>query len=123
MLIDAILGAMSEVTLAKGYVLVCNRHIRTLERAAQVCQAIDDALLRGKVDRVLFDTRETEAPAEDVRTAMWEWVSARRHHCRCAIVAQSELTQVSGNMTARSFKAPLRSFGDLEEAERWLLED
>lgn len=112
-----------EVTLADGYVLVLNESIPTLERAQEVLAAIDATLIRGGVDRVLFDTRETAPPPDELRPVMWEWVHARKHHQRCAIVASSEMRRISGNMTARSMQAPLRSFADFDEALRWLLSD
>ncbi len=97
-----------------GYVLVRNRRVTTVAHARGVCAAIDTALRGAGCKVVLFDTRDTEPPPEDVRTTMWEWVQAEAHHDRCAIVVKSEMTRVRGNMTARSLKARLRSFDDVE---------
>jgi hypothetical protein len=109
-----------EVRLADGYVLVLNKRVASVERAAAVCEAIDHALVSGGVTRVLFDTRETEAPSDDVRELMWAWCAKGTNHDRLAIVAQSEATRVSGRMTAISRGVNLCTFSDVEAAAAWL---
>lgn len=89
--------------------------------AKLVCEAIDAALLATGFRVVLFETRECRPPTAAVREVYWSWTKAGAHHDRVAILAQSEMTRVSGNMTALALEAPLRSFGDEAEAVKWLL--
>jgi hypothetical protein len=110
-----------QILVRDGYVLVVNHRVTDVERASAVCRAIDAALTDHGLRRVLLDTRRTESSDEPVRAAMWAWVKTGRNHDRCAIVVESELKRVSGNMTARALGVQLRSFSDLAEAEAWLV--
>ncbi len=89
--------------------------------AIRVCEAINSALIASGLKAVLFDSRACPAPIPAVRAVYWEWTTSKTYHDRVAILAVSEMTRVSGNMTAISVDAPLRSFGDEADAVKWLL--
>lgn len=111
--------ASTHIELRKGYVLVVMygrleslaQALREQREVARVCASRGDR-------RVLFDNRHTEAPAEDVRNAMFEWAGTFE---RSAILLQSEMGAVRANMWAVAHKLDVRAFASEEAAERWLL--
>lgn len=103
-----------------GYVLVKNRRVESVERARAICAAIERHLADHPGVGVLFDTRDTEPPGEDVRQVMWSWCEEASRRARIAIVARSELNRLSARMTALSKGVGLKSFADADEASTWV---
>lgn len=114
-------NAESELAVRAGYVLVRTTVTPTAARAVALFAAIDDALLRHGIRAAVFDTRETPAPPPAARKLWWEWLETAAHHDRVGVVVRSELTRISGNMTALSRKVRLRSFENLRDAQAWVL--
>ena len=102
------------------YVYTESTRVETLDEAKFVCQQLDAALLASGARAVLFDTRETVSPGDDVRNFMWDWVSRAENFDRAAIVVNSEMLRTQANMTALSRGAKLRSFNDFDIAVAWL---
>ncbi|HWB79437.1 MAG TPA: hypothetical protein VG755_30955 [Nannocystaceae bacterium] len=69
--------------------------------------------------RVLFDNRDTEPPADDVRDAMFEWAVTELE--RAALLLRSDLKRVRANMDALSRRGRVRAFVVEHEAIAWLL--
>jgi hypothetical protein len=112
------------VTIREGYVHVLHPQSDPMTdpvNAARVCAAIDAALRATGYVTVMFDSRACPAPNNEVRDVYWAWTKAQTLHKRVAILANSAMTRVSGNMTAIAHDAPLRSFADEAEAVKWLL--
>jgi hypothetical protein len=109
-----------EVRVVDGYVFVCNESVPDERRARQILGAVDIALERSGHRAVLFDTREMEAPSEEVNNILRSWVDACRHHDKVALLVKSDLKLIASNMRAIAAKVKLRSFHDLSEAEAWL---
>ena len=109
-----------EVRLMDGYVLVKNRNVETVERARAICGAIERHLADHPGIGVLFDTRDTEPPGEDVRQVMWAWCEEASRLARIAIVARSGLNRLSARMTALSKGVGLKGFADVDEAAAWV---
>ncbi len=80
----------------------------------------DRLLQQHGVRGVLFDTRGVLPPTEDARRLWWAWAEAGVHHDAVALLVESELTRISGNMTAMSRGAKVRSFHVWADAEAWL---
>ncbi|MBK6513648.1 MAG: STAS/SEC14 domain-containing protein [Polyangiaceae bacterium] len=85
-------------------------------------QLVEEHLSRAGVRRLLIDARTAEGePTEEVREASWRGLS-RLQLERVAYVV-SELQQLKAtrlNMTAISTSVPIRAFGSILEAHRWL---
>ena len=102
------------------YVLVDVPDVPNADAVRHLCAAIDRALEAAELRAVLFDTRTTAKPTDEVNKAMWEWTADCRHHDVVAIVVKSELLRVSGNMTALSKGIGLKSFSTIPDAEAFL---
>lgn len=72
--------------------------------------------------RVVWDSRRIEPPPPAVRAYNWAWFEHTDLINAAAIVVNSELLRVSGNMRSLSRHLRLRSFNDSDEAVRWLLQ-
>jgi hypothetical protein len=89
----------------------------------RMLREVDDLLRTTGFRKVVIDTRalpmHVTGPARDV---CWQWATQRAHHDRVALLANSEMVRIQGNMTARAKKVHLRSFANLDEALGWLRE-
>jgi hypothetical protein len=82
-----------------------------------------EAFLRSSgLTRVVWDSRRIEPPPPAVRAYNWSWFERTELVKAAAIVVNSELIRVSGNMRSLSRQLRLRSFNDPDEAVRWLLQ-
>lgn len=108
------------ITIQERYVLVEVKEVPDLRVAQLFCRAIDQALTRSRLRAVIFDSRVTSSPSQEVNRAIWAWCRAGKHHDVIAIVVSSELLKVSGNMTALSEGVRSRSVGTVHEAAAFI---
>lgn len=103
-----------------GYLLVRDRSIPDLGMARVALEQLDQALVSSGVRGIIFDTREMTPPSPEVNELYWNWVTAGKNHDRVAILVESEMRRIEGNMKALSKRVKLRSFHELEAAQKWL---
>ncbi len=90
-----------------------------LGEARALQRLIEQACVQHGTRRVLFDNRDTDAPDDAVRDAMFAWAVTLE---RVAILLRSELKAVRANMDAVSRRAHVRAFVDEAVAISWLVE-
>lgn len=95
--------------------------VSTVDIARTWLGQIDDFLLEHGLARVIWDSRQAEGHPPDVRTVIWEWLTAARVLKASAILAESEMLRVSANLSSMSSGLKLRSFGDADAAHEWLM--
>lgn len=108
-------------TAEDGFVLV-DEQCRTLTLdVVQARLATVDALLQQHGLRaVVFDSRNTDGPQGEARTLWWSWLERGEFHERVAVVADSDMVRVAGNLTALSKKVAFRSFDSMDAAVAWI---
>jgi hypothetical protein len=94
--------------------------LATVADARAMQAEIAAASAKTGADIVVFDNRATTEHAEDVREAMFEFVSKHSPFRKVALLLESELLAVRVNMTALSRHAMVRAFGTAEDALAWL---
>jgi hypothetical protein len=105
-----------------GYALIAPEGVAETIAVTDVFHRDVEAFLRHSgLTRVVWDSRRVEPPPPAVRVHRWAWFERTELIKAAAIVVNSELLRVSGNMHSLSRQLPLRSFNDLDEAVRWLL--
>ena len=109
-----------EVRVEDGYVFVRNESVPNPARAREVLGAVDQALEAGGVRAVMFDTRDMEAPPEEVNAILRAWVDLCLNHDKVALLVRSDLKRIASNMRALSVGVKMRSFHDRDEAVAWL---
>lgn len=92
--------------------------LQTMAEVLAEQRAISQACAVRGDRRVLFDNRNTQAPSEALRNAMFEWASTFE---RSALLLESEMAAVRTNMWALSKRAPVRAFHEERAALLWLL--
>jgi hypothetical protein len=110
------------IEVLDGYVKVW--HSRPADDVAElelILGGIDDALKEQGLDRVMFDSRESEYRGGDVQTRMWEWLSHHPVLKRVATLVTSELLATSVNMTGVSKSVKIKAFADEVKAVSWLV--
>jgi hypothetical protein len=83
-------------------------------------RSVDALLQKHELRAVIFDSRHTDGPSGEARTMWWNWLERGEFHDRVAVVANSEMVRVSGNLTALSKKVAFRSFETMEDAAAWV---
>ncbi len=115
----------AEIESREGYILIAETgRIDEAEAMRQYLEVIRLFGARTGHTRVLFDAREPLASAPGdlgARDARWDFFCGQRRLTRHAVVVASELAMMRVNMTARSKRAQVRAFLDLEGAHRWLV--
>lgn len=108
-----------EIWVRDNYVLVKDEHIPDAEVAHKALARVDETLKKAGSVNILFDTRDMPVPSEEVNAIYWEWVTAGANHKHVALLVNSEMKRIEGNMRAVSKGVRLRSFHSLEDAEAW----
>ena len=104
-----------------GYLLVWQNGNPTIPDLAAMQSALELAAARYHLWRVLFDNRELETPAEEVREFMISWLDRASHFDAQAIVLNSNMIAVRTTMDALAKRVPRRGFASIKEAEAWLI--
>ena len=113
-------GQSTTVEPQRGWLrCVQQGRLADLDEARELQRQVEQACAQHGFRRVLFDNRDTEAPADAVRDAMFAWAVTLE---RVAILLRSELKAVRANMDAVSRRAHVRAFVDEAVAISWLLE-
>ncbi|NJK32009.1 MAG: STAS/SEC14 domain-containing protein [Deltaproteobacteria bacterium] len=98
-------------------------------RVAMACQArdarsllmaIDQAMERHRVRRVLLDRSDDPAPSEEIAAIFQHWVESARLFERVAFVGLPTMERIGLNMRALSRKLEVRAFDSADEAIEWL---
>lgn len=115
--------AQIEVEERSGYLFVVETgQLRNLRELQAYTTAMDEIVAKSGVDKAIIDARgEVGDPPAEVRTAMWDWLSAHdRGFTLVAFILPSEMAVARVNMTSLSKRAPVRAFQSVQEAQRWL---
>lgn len=118
-----VVGALRyRMTAEAGYVLVVYEGAPATIAEADVWQRDVDSFLRAtNLTRVIWDSRPGSPLSREVRAHIWAWLERAEVVKASAIVVNSELLRVSGNMSSVSRGLRLRSFHDFQDAAVWLL--
>ena len=114
------MAATVDIEVHEGFVLVRQTGALDLAEAEDMQRRVEHALAEGSLRRVIFDNRETLAPAEDVRARMHAWVTSRARFDRAALVLESEMLKIGVNMDAVSKGLHMKAFNDLDDAIAWV---
>ena len=118
--LQAVVDASATIEARDGWLLVVQRgRLGDLDEARALQQRVEHACGVHGSKRVLFDNRETEPPADDVRAAMFEWAVTELD--RAALLLRSDLKRVRANMDALSRRGRVRAFVVENEAIAWLV--
>jgi hypothetical protein len=103
-----------------GYLLVVQHGcLESLDVARDLQLRVERACAKQGADRrVLFDNRDTDEPAQEIRESMFAWAVASFE--RVALLLRSDLKAVRTNMDALSRRAHVRGFVEENEATVWL---
>ena len=82
--------------------------------------AIDQAIARSGVRRVLVDRRDTPELGDEVEAIFRHWIDSARSFERVGVVGLDNMERIGTNMRALARKLEVRAFEDVEEAEDWL---
>jgi hypothetical protein len=105
-----------------GYGLIVAEGVAETIAVADTFHHDVEAFLRSAgLTRVVWDSRRLDHPPPAVRTHSWSWFENTKLIKAMALVVNSELLRVSGNMRSLSRHLKLRSFNDPDEAVLWLL--
>ena len=118
--------AYVEVEARPGYLFVVETgQLTRLSEVKRYTARLDAIAKRLERQKALIDARgEIGDPPEDVREAMWTWLTgAERALETVAFVLATEMAVARVNMIALSRRAPLRAFDSVQGAQRWLLRD
>lgn len=108
-------------TVEGSYVLVNEKPERlSVEDVRGRLATVDGLLRRHGLRTVIFDSRRTEGACKEARAIWWAWLERGECHDRVAVVADSEMVRVSGNLTALSKKVSFRSFETMDDAVAWV---
>ena len=109
------------IEVREDYVLVTQRGRHDdIADVRRVQADVDAALAQSGLRVAVFDNRDTEAPAEHLRTMMWNWVQDTTRFDAVAVVLQSTMRGTRANMTAVSRGVRLRAFDSIDDAAAWL---
>ena len=109
-----------------GYLFVVETgQLTRLGEVKRYTSRLDAIARRLERNKALIDARgEIGDPPEDVREAMWSWLTDRgRVIEHVGFVLATEMAVARVNMTALARRAPLRAFDSVQAAQRWLLRD
>ena len=81
-------------------------------------KAIEAAMADAGTRCVMFDNRDTQAPDEYVRAAMWSWLV--NHVSRAALLQNEKRNIKRADRTGQRNRIALRAFMDEDEAAAWL---
>lgn len=116
--------ASIEIEERPGYLFVVEKgQLRDLGEVRRYTLEMETIIAATGIDRAIIDARgEIGSPPQDVRDAMWDWLSApQRGFALIAFVLPSEMAVARVNMTALSRRAPVRAFESVQTAQRWLM--
>ncbi len=104
-----------------SYLLVCYEGVvGDVAVAEEWLQALDEALSKHDLSQILWDSRPASPHPPVVRERIWAWLEEAKVLKCSAILVQSEMLRLSGNMSAVGGKLDLRAFGNFCDAEQWL---
>jgi hypothetical protein len=117
------IGALRyRLTGEAGYALVVYEGAPATLTEVDLWQRDIDTFLRAShLARVVWDSRPGATISREVRAHMWAWLERAEVVKASAIVVNSELLRISGNMSSVSRGLRLRSFHDFESAVAWVL--
>jgi hypothetical protein len=82
--------------------------------------AIEAVLMKTRLRRAIFDNRDTEAPTDQIRDAMFAWVAASGCFDAVALVVESVELANRVDMNALARRVRMRAFGSIDAAAEWL---
>ncbi len=118
--------AYVEIEARPGYLFVVETgQLKRVSDVRSYTGRLDAIARRLERGRALIDARgEIGEPPEDVREAMWSWLSGPERALEViAFVLPTEMAVARVNMIALARRAPLRAFDSVQGAQRWLLRD
>ncbi len=108
------------VTVRDGFVHARVRADCQPRDARSLFMAVDQAMERHRVRRVLIDRRSLSEAREDVEGIFRHWIEAARLFERVAFVGLPTMERIGINMRALSRKLEVRAFDSVDEAIEWL---
>lgn len=116
----AVADAWATIDARDGWLMVVQTgRLADVEAARALQVRVERACNAHGTRRVLFDNRDTDAPDDAVRDAMFEWAVSELD--RAALLLRSDLKRVRTNMDALSRRGRVRAFVDEREAVAWLI--
>lgn len=113
-----------QVESRDGYVFANQTGFAASE--AKVCSMqadIESALCNGRLTRVVFDNRGTEAPAPWIRALMWSWLGSHSRLTRVALIQESDASrQRSMDRATRAWRGISMSWVDQLQIMAFLTE-
>jgi hypothetical protein len=94
--------------------------LRDVEELRAFRSAIEAAQATQGLRRIVFDNRESVAPPDVIREAMWAFVSDAQRFDRVALVLRSEARIVRASNTAAELQSRVETFSSIEDARAWI---
>jgi hypothetical protein len=114
-------GVEAQVEVVRGCVRVRGLSGCDARRARALLMAVDQAIARSGVRRVLLDRRDAPELCEEVEAIFRHWVESARSFERVGVVGLGHMERVGTNMRALARKLEVRAFEGVDEAENWLV--
>ncbi|MFK7987929.1 MAG: hypothetical protein AB8I08_18060 [Sandaracinaceae bacterium] len=95
--------------------------VSTVATADVWLAAIDAALRKSGLFRVLWEARPAQVHPPEVRDHIWAWLERAEYLAVSSVMVNSEMLRVSVNLSRVASGVRLRAFDNRESAEGWLL--
>ncbi len=112
---------VDQIEVVRGCVRVRGLAGCDARRARALLMAVDQAIARSGVRRVLLDRRDTPELAEEVEAIFRHWAESARLFERVGVVGLGNMERIGTNMRSLARKLEVRAFDDFDEAESWLV--
>lgn len=115
-----LLGGQLTIEPRENYLFIWHgRAARDAQELKPVLRGMAQMLMHNHVQRILFDSRDSDYTPPEVQTLLWNWLENAQLE-KVGTLVESKNLAVSLRMTGLSKKIVMRAFDRMSTAEAWM---